>query len=50
MRGTLEVALKAYLHPSYKHCTDETGFFLDLFCRLVFVGLGWVGLGWVGLG
>ena len=23
MRGTLEVALKAYLHPSYQHCTDE---------------------------
>ena len=23
MRGTLEVVLKAYLHPSYQHCTDE---------------------------
>ena len=23
MHGTLEVVLKAYLHPSYQHCTDE---------------------------
>ena len=23
MRGTLEVGLKAYLHPAYQHCTDE---------------------------
>ena len=23
MRGTLEVALYAYLHPSYQHCTDD---------------------------
>ena len=23
MRGTLEVGLKAYLHPSYQHCIDE---------------------------
>ena len=23
MHGTLEVALKAFLHPSYQHCTDE---------------------------
>ena len=23
MRGTLEVGLKAYLDPSYQHCTDE---------------------------
>ena len=23
MRGTLEVALKAYLIRSYQHCTDE---------------------------
>ena len=23
MRGTLEVALKANLHPTHKHCTDE---------------------------
>ena len=23
MCGTLEVGLKAYLHPSYQHCTDE---------------------------
>ena len=23
MRGTLEVGLRAYLHPSYQHCTDE---------------------------
>ena len=23
MRGTLEVGLQAYLHPSYQHCTDE---------------------------
>ena len=23
MRGTLEGALKAHLHPSYQHCTDE---------------------------
>ena len=23
MRGTLEVALKAYLHPRHQHCIDE---------------------------
>ena len=23
MRGTLEVALKANLHPRHQHCTDE---------------------------
>ena len=23
MRGTLEVVLQAYFHPSYQHCTDE---------------------------
>ena len=23
MRGTLEVGLKAYLHPRHQHCTDE---------------------------
>ena len=23
MRGTLEVALKAYLHPRHQHYTDE---------------------------
>ena len=23
MRGTLKVALKAYLHPRHQHCTDE---------------------------
>ena len=23
MRGTIEVGLRAYLHPSYQHCTDE---------------------------
>ena len=23
MRGTLEVVLKAHLHPRHQHCTDE---------------------------
>ena len=23
MRGTLEVGLKAHLHPRHQHCTDE---------------------------
>ena len=23
MHGTLEVGLKAYLHPRHQHCTDE---------------------------
>ena len=23
MRGLLEEGLRAYLHPSYQHCTDE---------------------------
>ena len=39
----VDIALQSVKPPKKKK--KGPGFFLDLFCRLVFVGLGWVGLG-----